>query len=132
MSERTTQGEERSSLAHRLSDAVRTGDYAALGELLGDNAVLDTSSEQGRYRVRGPEAILQHLSAPGPGEVLDWDAREWDTGVAITFEWRGAGGPDRRRWYVRRTDSEIVGIWSYAARPRSDPPSRRRGVTSRR
>ncbi len=85
------------------------------------DAVLDTSNERGRLRVRGREEIVAHLSGPGPGEVVHWDAREWESGAAITFEWRGPEGPDRRRWYVRREGEEISSLNSYAARPRSSP-----------
>ncbi len=108
---------EASPLAPLLRKSVETGDFAPIGDLLGD-AVLDSSSERGRVR-RGErrEAMLEHLQAPGPGEVLHWDAREWPTGVAVTFEWRGAGGVDRRRWYVRRDGDRITGWWSYAAAP---------------
>ena len=110
-----------SALAPLLHDAVRTGTFDALGELLSEEAVLDTSSERGRRRVRGRDAIIAHLSAPGPGEVLDWQAGEWDPGVAITFEWRGAEGANRRRWYARRDGNEVFALWSYAARPRFEP-----------
>jgi hypothetical protein len=106
-------------LAPLLREAVRTGSFDALGRLLADEAVLDTSNERGRRRVRGRAAIVEHLTAAGPGAVVDWDAREWPAGAAVTFEWRGAGGVDRRRWYLRRAGGEIVGWWSYAARPRT-------------
>ena len=67
--------------------------------------------------MRGREAIVAHLSGPGPGDVVDWDAREWESGAAITFEWHGPGGPDRRRWYVRREGDEVSGLYSYARQP---------------
>jgi hypothetical protein len=102
-----------------LREAVRTGDWAGVAERLAPGAVLDTSSERGRRKVRGRDAIAAHLAAPGPGEVVDWDARDWDGGTAVTFEWRGAGGVDRRRWYLRGPDGEVQAWWSYAARPRS-------------
>ena len=105
-----------------LREAVATGRYGALGELLADEAVLDTSNEAGRRHIHGPEAIVEHLEGPGPGEVQLWDAREWPTGVALTFEWRGGSGVDRRRWYVRRDGDGIARIWSYAARSSDDPP----------
>jgi hypothetical protein len=64
--------------------------------------------------------VVEHLSGPGAGEVADWDLREWDAGVALTFEWRGASGADRRRWYVRRDGSgRVTELWSATARPRS-------------
>jgi hypothetical protein len=105
-----------------LREAVRTGDFGALGELLAPTAVLDTSSVRGRARVSGRDAIVAHLSAPGPGELLEWDAREWPSGAAVTFEWSGASGVDRRRWYLRRAGGKIVAVWSYAARARSGSP----------
>lgn len=105
-------------LAPRLREAVACGSFDDVGPLLAADAVLDTSSERGRMRVRGRAAIVEHLSGPGPGEVLDWDAGEWPEGAAVTFEWRGASGVDRRRWYLRRAGDEVTGWWSYAARPR--------------
>ena len=105
-------------IAPALRKAVGSGDFAALAELLATDAALDTSSERGRFLVRGREEIVAHLSGPGPGEVTHWDAREWDTGAAITFEWRGPDGPDRRRWYVRRDSEGITTLNSYAARPK--------------
>ena len=107
-------------LAALLHDAVRSGDFARVADRLAGDAVLDSSSERGRIRVAGPEAIVEHLEGAGPGEVVEWAAREWATGVAATFEWRGSTGPDRRRWYLRRDGAEITGWWSYAAAPGSE------------
>ncbi len=106
-------------LAGLLRESVASGRFDPLRPLLADGTVLDAASERGRVRLAGPEAILRHLSGPGPGEILEWDSREWPTGVALTFEWRGASGLDRRRWYLRRDDETITGWWSYAARPAS-------------
>ena len=106
-------------LAPRLREAVAGGSYDAIGPLLASDAELDTSSEAGRMRVRGRDSIVEHLSGPGPGEVLHWDAAEWPDGAAVTFEWRGESGTDRRRWYLRRAGDEVTGWWSYAARPRA-------------
>jgi hypothetical protein len=101
-----------------LRAAVESGDWAAVAERLDPAALLDSSSEDGRRQVRGVDAIVQHLSAPGPGAVPTWDAKEWQSGVAVTFEWHGASGADRRRWYVRTGESQKVEeIWSTAARP---------------
>jgi Phosphotransferase enzyme family len=108
----------RSGLAELLRAAVESGDWSQLRERLADDAVLDTSSEAGRRRVEGADAIVAHLGQPGPGAVGVWDAQEWTTGVALSFEWEGAGGTDRRRWYVRTgADAEVVELWSTAARP---------------
>jgi len=106
-------------LAPSLRKAVASGSFDAIGRLLAPGAVLDSSSESGRALVRGRDAIVEHLSGPGPGEVLDWDASEWPEGVAVTFEWRGESGVDRRRWYLQRAGDEVTGWWSYAARPRT-------------
>jgi Phosphotransferase enzyme family len=106
-------------LAAPLQEAVRSGTFDAIGPLLAADAVLDTSSELGRRRVRGRDAIVEHLSGAGPGEVVAWQAQEWPTGAAVTFEWRGTSGVDRRRWYLRRAGGAIRGWWSYAARPRT-------------
>ena len=105
-------------LTELLREAVESGDWSALGHRLSDDAVLDSSSEMGRRRVAGKEDVVRHLSAPGPGAVPHWDAGEWDSGVAVTFEWHGESGADRRRWYVRAgDDGRIDEIWSTAARP---------------
>jgi aminoglycoside phosphotransferase (APT) family kinase protein len=105
-------------IAELLRDAVERGDWARVRERLADDATLDTSNEAGRVRVDGAEAIVAHLGRPGPGAVEYWDAQEWPTGVAVSFEWAGAGGRDRRRWYAR-TDgaARVVELWSTAARP---------------
>ncbi len=79
-------------LAELLREAVEAGDWSALRKRLDDAAVLDSSSEAGRRQVEGADAIVRHLSAPGPGEVPVWDAQEWETGVAVTFEWHGESG----------------------------------------
>ena len=105
-------------LSDLLRDSVESGDWSAFRERLDDAAVLDTSSEAGRRQVVGADSIVSHLSAPGPGEVAVWDAQEWETGVAVTFEWRGESGADRRRWYVRvGEDGRVAEVWSTAARP---------------
>ena len=103
-----------------LADAVASGDYGRVAGTLGPDVVLDTSSEAGRLQVRGRDAVVEHLSRPGAGEVVHWDAAEWPSGLAATFEWRGAGSTDRRRWYLRAERGEVVGWWSYAARPGED------------
>ena len=108
------------SLGSVLRTAVASGRYDAVGELLAGDAFLDSSSAAGRRRIHGPEAIVAHLEAPGPGDVLLWDAHEWPSGVAVTFEWRGADDVDRRRWYVRSDGGQIRRFWSYAARSRDD------------
>ena len=113
-------GAKSAGLAPLLHECVESGRFEAVGELLGDETVFDSSSERGRHRLTGADAIIDHLGAPGPGDVLEWDAQEWDEGVAITFEWRGASGTDRRRWYLRRIGPRIAGWWSYAARPVSE------------
>ncbi|HET8953254.1 MAG TPA: phosphotransferase [Solirubrobacteraceae bacterium] len=122
-----------------LRRAVASGDWDPLRARMRPDAVLRTSSEAGRRRLDGPDAILAHLSGPGPGEVRTWAAQAWPAGVAVTFEWAGPAGTDRRRWYVRTgPDGRIAELWSIAARPtggadeRSAPPPallERLGVT---
>src|SRR3954447_5099384 len=102
-----------SALTELLREAVRAGTFDEAAPLLGLDAVLDTSSERGRFKVRGREAIVEHVNGPGPGEVIDWDAEEWERGCAISFEWHGTARVDRRRWYLRREGDEITGWWSY-------------------
>jgi Phosphotransferase enzyme family len=101
-----------------LRGAIETGDWTRLHARLAHDAVLDTSSEAGRRQIVGADAIAAHLARPGPGEIRDWDAQEWPAGVALSFEWKGASGTDRRRWYVR-TDAagKVTELWSTSARP---------------
>ena len=106
------------ALADLLHAAVESGDWSRVRERLRDDAVLDTSSEAGRRQIAGADAIASHFSGPGPGEVHVWEPQEWDTGVALTFEWEGASGVDRRRWYLRTdADGQVTELWSTAARP---------------
>ena len=104
-------------LSDLLRAAVETGGWSAIADRLAPGAVLDTSSEDGRRRIDGPEAIAAHLSGPGPGATRDWETQEWATGVALSFEWDGPASRDRRRWYVRADSGTITEIWSVAARP---------------
>ena len=128
-------------IADLLHAAIESGDWARVRERLHADAVLDTSNETGRRKIAGADAIVAHLSGPGPGTITDWDAHEWDTGVALSFEWQGPGGPDRRRWYVRTgRPGQVDEVWSVAARPTTSdltdpvapPPAllRHLGVTS--
>src|SRR4051794_26854352 len=101
-----------------LRIAVETGDWAEVRSRLADDAVLHTSNEDGRQIIEGAQAIEAHLAGPGPGAVRLWDAQEWPTGVALSFEWEGSGGTDRRRWYVRtNAEDDIIELWSTSARP---------------
>jgi hypothetical protein len=105
-------------VAQLLRAAIETGDWSRVRERLAPDALLDTSSESGRRRITGAEPIAAHLARPGPGAIRDWDSEEWSTGVALSFEWEGAGGTDRRRWYLRTNPrGTITEIWSTAARP---------------
>src|SRR5688572_27778373 len=105
-------------LAELLHAAIESGDWSRVRERLSDDATMHTSNESGRQRIDGADSIVAHVARPGPGEIHDWDAQEWPTGVALSFEWAGAGGTDRRRWYAR-TDggAHVVELWSTAARP---------------
>ena len=104
-------------LSALLRAAIESGDWSSVRERLADDAVLHTSNEGGRQRLEGADALVAHLSGPGPGEIRDWDASEWPTGVALTFEWAGESGTDRRRWYLRTNDIGAVDeLWSTAAR----------------
>jgi aminoglycoside phosphotransferase (APT) family kinase protein len=105
-------------LAELLHAAVESGDWSRVRERLAGDAALDTSNEAGRRRIDGADAIAAHLARPGPGTIRVWDVQEWPTGVALSFEWDGESGTDRRRWYVRTDDAgDILELWSTAARP---------------
>ena len=118
------------TLADTLRIAVESGDWAEIRARLAPGAVLHTSNESGRRSVAGADAFVAHLSGPGPGEIRDWDAQEWPTGLALSFEWEGASGTDRRRWYVRTGENAAIAeLWSTAARPTGRPRGRaRRGA----
>jgi len=107
-----------------LRTAIETGEWSDVRNRLSPDAVLDTSSEAGRRRIAGAQAMAAHLGRPGPGAIRDWNSEEWDTGVALSFEWEGESGTDRRRWYLR-TDppGTITEIWSTAARPHFADPT---------
>src|SRR3954471_24194375 len=119
------------SLGDILHAAVETGDWAEARARMSDEPVLHTSNEAGRQRIEGADAITAHLAGPGPGAVRLWDAQEWPTGVALSFEWEGSSGADRRRWYVRTNyEGKVTELWSTAARPttggaaeRVEPPA---------
>ena len=107
-------------LADFLHDAVRRGDWSRVRERLAGDVVLRTSNEDGRRRVDGADAVVAHLARPGPGDVRLWDAQEWPTGVALSFEWEGRGGTDRRRWYFACLEAlqnaikharDATGVW---------------------
>lgn len=106
------------AVAAVLRLAIERGEWSSVSERFSDDVVLRTSGESGRWRSDGVDAVVAHLTKPGPGDVGVWVAREWPTGVALTFEWTGAAGTDRRRWYVRiAPDGRIDELWSAAARP---------------
>jgi hypothetical protein len=108
-------------LTAALRAAIEQGTWPAMRDRLTDDAVLRNSNESGRHQIEGADAIIAHLAKPGPGEIRAWDAQDWPTGVALTFEWTGEGGTDRRRWYLRTTpDAQIEELWSAAARPTAD------------
>jgi hypothetical protein len=101
-----------------LRVAVERGDWSQVREHMADDAVLRTSNESGRRRIEGADALVAHLGRPGAGAIRAWDAHEWPGGVAVSFEWEGATGIDRRRWYVRTAPGgRVVELWSAAARP---------------
>lgn len=117
------------SLERTVRAAIESGEWAELAAGLEPTAVMRTSNESGRRRISGAEAIAEHLGAPGPGEISEWEAREWEGGLALSFQWQGGGSIDRRRWYVLRgPGGGVREIWSSAARPNSaggeahDPP----------
>ncbi len=107
------------ALGDSLRAAVETGDWTEVRARLAGEAVMHTSNEAGRQRMDGADAVIAHLAGPGPGAVRLWEAEEWPTGLALSFEWQGRGATDRRRWYVRTGTDEITEIWSVAARPTS-------------
>jgi hypothetical protein len=105
-------------LSNLLRAGIEAADWSGVRARLAADAVLRTSNERGRTRIDGADAVVAHLAQAGPGAVGVWDAREWPTGVALTFEWAGSGGMDRRRWYVRADDAgRVTELWSAAARP---------------
>lgn len=107
-------------IAAAIRSAIASGDWEAeVRELLAADVVLDTSSEHGRRRIAGADAVVEHLAGPGPGEVLHWHVLTWPEGAAITFEWRGPSSTDRRRWYLRTAAGRVAAVYSYAARSKA-------------
>src|SRR5205085_12475934 len=105
-------------MVDELRTAVETGAWDAVP--MAADVVLRSSSEAGVVHVEGADDVRAHLSRPGPGEVLHWDAGSWPAGAAISFEWRSpSGAHDRRRWYAHVSDGALTALWSYAARPRA-------------
>ena len=56
-----------SDLAPLLQDAVRSGDWEPVRVRFAPDVVLRTSSERGRTRVDGADAVIAHLAGPGRG-----------------------------------------------------------------
>jgi hypothetical protein len=111
------------SIPQTLQAAIAAGEFDALAALYADAAILDASVRGRRVRRNGTEAIATELARlyPGPGRVLDWDASEFDDGLALWVERLGEDGDGvRQRHYLRYRDGLIAGHWIYAAPPR-DP-----------
>ena len=76
------------SVADALRAGLESGDFGALGECYGDEAVLDLNVRGGRERVAGPAAIVARLERLflGPGRLVEWTAALHDAGAAVWLE----------------------------------------------
>jgi hypothetical protein len=106
-----------------LRAAIAAGEFGSLSALYAEDARLDASVRGRRVQRSGAEAIAAELARlyPEPGRVLDWDASEFDDGLALWVERLGEDGDGvRQRQYLGYRDGAIAGHWIYAAPPR-DP-----------
>ena len=54
------------AFADLLREAIESGDWSRVREHLHPDVMLDTSNETGRRKIEGPDAVVTHLSRPGP------------------------------------------------------------------
>ena len=115
------------SIGRRLRAAFESGEFARLGDLYAEDALLDWSMPGRRARVSGPHAVVAQLGAwwRGPGELTRWDEEEFPSGVTIEFERRADDDLARQRQFIQTVDGRIVRQQAYCARPHGtigEPP----------
>jgi aminoglycoside phosphotransferase (APT) family kinase protein len=115
------------SIGDRLRAAFESGDFARLGDLYADDALLDWSMPGRRARVIGPDAVVAQLEAwwRGPGELTRWDETTFPSGLTVEFERRADDGFARQRQFVQTVGGRIVRHQAYCARPHGtmgEPP----------
>ena len=112
-------------IAERLRACAEAGDFAPLADAYAPDAVLDASLPGARRLVSGPEQITATLAGafPGAGRLIEWDAAEHPSGVALWLERVGDdGGAVRQRHYLHLEPSgRVARHWIYTARPRTAP-----------
>jgi hypothetical protein len=115
-------------VAERLRAALTSGDFAALGHLYADGALLDASLQGGRFKVAGPERATELLASrfPGPGRLVEWSPSLHPEGIALWLERVSDGGAAvRQRHYLHLRDGLIERHWAYTAPPRTPAPGAR-------
>jgi phosphotransferase family enzyme len=115
------------SIGRRLRAAFESGEFARLGDLYAEDALLDWSMPGRRARVTGPDAVVAQLGAwwPGSGELTRWDEAEFPSGLTIEFERRADHGLARQRQFIQTFGGRIVRHQAYCARPHGttgEPP----------
>jgi aminoglycoside phosphotransferase (APT) family kinase protein len=107
------------SIGRRLRAAFEAGEFAPLGDLYADDALLDWSMPGRRARVTGPEAVVAQLGEwwRGRGELTRWDESDFPSGLTIEFERRVDGVLARQRHFVQTAGDRIVRHQAYCARP---------------
>jgi hypothetical protein len=115
------------SIGRRLRAAFESGEFARLGDLYAEDALLDWSMPGRRARVTGADAVVAQLGAwwPGSGELTRWDEAEFPSGLTIEFERRAGNGLARQRQFVQIVGGRIVRHQAYCARPHGttgEPP----------
>jgi aminoglycoside phosphotransferase (APT) family kinase protein len=107
------------SLGQRLRAAFEAGAFEPLGDLYGEDAVLDWSMPGRPARVIGSEAVVAQLGEwwRGRGELTRWDESAFPSGLTIEFERRADGALARQRHFIQTIDGHIVRHQAYCARP---------------
>jgi hypothetical protein len=109
-------------VAQQLEAALTSGDFAALGDLLAGDAVLDANVRGGRIQVAGAAEIAGRLASlyPGEGRLTEWWPRIHPDGIELWLERHGNdGGVVRQRHYLATRDGRVVRHWLYDAPPRT-------------
>ena len=109
-------------MADVLQRALSSGDFAALGELYADDALLDASLPGERRKVVGGERAIELLGSqfPGPGRLVEWSPQEYPGGLALWFERVSDGGTAvRQRHYLHLREGSIARHRAYTAPPRT-------------
>jgi ketosteroid isomerase-like protein len=127
------------TLAERITECLRAGDYDRLAELYRPDALLDSNVPYWRYQLQGPRAILAQLREE-EGSLSGWRctglrATATEDGVVVETEVRFDHEGEERLWrdvHIVHTDGQAItehviyccGIWDAAtiARQQAEAP----------